>query len=65
VKFKDRPFLIENLRICNISINSGEIRFRRGAIVSLADENTLSQGTAEAWIGMMSMAREKIVGKRL
>ncbi len=38
------------------------MRHRRGAMVSLPDEKTRSQGTLDAWIGMMSMATGNILG---
>jgi hypothetical protein len=31
-------------------------------MVAFPDEKTRSQGTLEAWIGMISMARQKILG---
>jgi hypothetical protein len=37
------------------------MRFRHAVMVSLLDENTHSQGTAEACIGKMLMARGKIL----
>ena len=38
------------------------MRLRRGAMVSFADEKTLSHGTADAWMGRTSIANAKIVG---
>ena len=40
------------------------MRLRRAAIVSLADEKTRSHGTAEPWMGRISMANANIVGYR-
>jgi hypothetical protein len=38
------------------------MRRRRGVIVSFPDEKTLSQGTLDAWIGIISMASGNILG---
>ena len=56
VKFNGHPFLIEYFRTCSASVRLAEIRLHHGAIVSFPDENALSQGTPEAWIGMISIA---------
>jgi hypothetical protein len=64
VKSKVLPYLTENLRIWSASIKSGLTRFRLAVTVSFADEKTRSQGTADAWIGRISMASRKIVGYR-
>ena len=62
VKSRDRPLLIENFSICRDSIRRGEICLQRAVIVSFPLENTLSDGTLDAWIGKISIAREKICG---
>ena len=62
VNFKGLSFRIENFRICNASISCAEIRPLRGAIVCFPDEKTRSQGTLEAWMGIISTARWKIRG---
>ena len=63
VKFStDVPCFTENFKICNASIKSGPMWFLCIVMVSLADEKTLSHGTAEPWIGRMSIARWKRVG---
>lgn len=47
VKFKPALCFIENFNICSASMRLEAIRLRRGVTVSLADENTRSQGTAD------------------
>lgn len=64
VKSKPFPCRIENLSTWRASISSGAMQLLRNVIVSLLDENTRSQGTADPWIGNMSMARAKSVGYR-
>lgn len=64
VKSREWPIRNENLRIWRDSIIDGDRLLRRAVIVSLADENTRSHGTAEPWMGKMSMAMRKSVGYR-
>ena len=63
VKFKPWPCFMENLSNCKASISSGLMQLHWAVIVSFAEEKTLSHGTAEPWIGKISIARAKIVGK--
>jgi hypothetical protein len=46
-----RLFFNANFRTCSASINSGFILFLFLVSVSALEEKTLSQGTADAWIG--------------
>ena len=62
VKSKPLPCFTENLSNCNARINSGLIWLLQAVIVSFADEKTRSHGTAEPWIGRISIASLKIVG---
>ena len=55
----------ENLRVCSASMRSEVRRFRRGVHVSLLDEKSRSQGTAEACAGSMSIASRKRNGNLL
>ena len=47
--------------ICKASISSGEIWLQQANMVSLVEEKTLSQGTAEPWMGRISIARACIL----
>jgi hypothetical protein len=60
VKIRCLLFRIENFKICSSSISLPEMRDLRGVIVCLPDEKTRSQGTLEAWIGMISIAKWKM-----
>ena len=44
----------------DVIITLAEICLLRGAIVSFPEENTLSQGTLEPWIGIISIASQNM-----
>ena len=61
MKLKPWPFETKNFNICKASISSGKIQLQWTDMVSLAEEKTLLQGTAEPWMGIISIARAKMV----
>jgi hypothetical protein len=62
VKFNGLPRFDWNLRSCRASTILGPKLFLLSVVVSLLEEKTLSQGTAEAWMGRISMASLNSVG---
>ena len=62
VKSKPRPYLIEYFVTCRASISFGDMQLLQANIVSLLEEKTHLHGTAEAWIGRISIAMAKMEG---